>query len=293
MAVVVSVNGRVSGSGDAVVSVLDHGFLFGEGVYEVLRTYGRQPFLFAEHIRRMRDSAAMLALPVPFTDDELLAQVRAVQATADGDEHYIRILLTRGVGDLSYDPAATTTPTVVIIVKPLPSTPVEWFERGVKVSLVGVTRNHPGSVNPRIKSNNLLNNALAMHEAIRSGGVEALMKNYRGELVECSTSNFFLVRDGALHTAPLDAGLLAGITRAFVHQLAKDLGIPSYERTLYEADLATADEAFFTSTTREIVPVVHVDDRTIGDGTPGRVTRRLLGAFRERAEAVAAAPAHA
>ncbi len=290
MAIVVSVNGRISGSDDAVISVLDHGFLFGEGVYEVLRTYRRQPFLLAEHTQRMRDSAAMLALPVPFTNDELLAQIRAVQATADGDEHYIRILLTRGVGDFTYDPTARTTPSVVIIVKPLPPTPDDWFERGVTVSLVSVTRNHPGSVNPRIKSNNLLNNALAMHEAIRKGGVEALMKNYRGELVECSTSNFFLVRDGAIHTAPLDAGLLAGITRAFVHRLANDLGIPSYERTLYEADLVTADEAFFTSTTREIVPVVRVDDRTIGTGTPGPLTRRLLEAFRERAAAVAASP---
>ena len=293
MAIVVSVNGRISGGDDAVISVLDHGFLFGEGVYEVLRTYRRQPFLFAEHVQRMRDSAAMITLELPFTDDALLAQVSAVQAVADGDEHYIRILVTRGVGDFSYDPTVNTTPSVVIIVKPLPVTPREWFEQGVKVSLVGITRNHPGSVNPRIKSNNLLNNALAMQEALRRGGVEALMKNYRGELVECSTSNFFIVRNGAIHTAPLDAGLLAGITRDFVHRLARDLGIRSFERTLHEADLAEADEAFFTSTTREIVPVVHVDDRTVGAGTPGPVTRRLMEAFSERVAALAATPASA
>lgn len=285
MAVAVSVNGRITDGHDAVVSVFDHGFIFGEGVYEVLRTYGHRPFLFSEHLVRLRDSAAMIALDVPFTNDGLLAQVREVQARADGDEHYIRILLTRGVGEFSYDPKACPTPSVVIIVKPLPPTPADWYARGVTVSLVSVTRNHPGSVNPRIKSNNLLNNALAMQEAIRRGGVEALMKNYRGELVECCQSNFFLVRDGALHTAPLDAGLLGGLTRAFVHALARDLGIPSYERTLYEADLAMADEAFLTSTTREIVPIVRIDDRVIATGTPGPVTQRLLAGFRERTEA--------
>ena len=167
-----------------------------------------------------------------------------------------------------------------------PPAPPAWcYERGIPVSLVSVTRNHPGSVNPRIKSNNLLNNALAMQEALRKGSVEALMKNYRGELVECCQSNLFLVRDGAIHTPPLDAGLLGGITRAFVHTLAADLGIPSYERTLYEADLATADEAFLTSTTREIAPIVRVDDRVIGGGAPGTLTVRLLDALRAHAVA--------
>ncbi|MBL8140527.1 MAG: aminotransferase class IV [Acidobacteria bacterium] len=293
MAVAVSVNGRITDGDHAVVSVFDNGFVFGEGVYEVLRTYGHQPFLYDEHIERLRHSAGMLGLPVPFTNDELLAQIRAVQAHAEGKEHYIRILLTRGVGEFSYDPASCPTPTVVIIVKPLAETPDSWYEAGTRVSLVSVTRNHPGSVNPRIKSNNLLNNALAMQEAIRKSSVEALMKNYRGELVECCQSNFFVVRDGAIHTAPLDAGLLAGITRAFVHTLAGELGIPSYERTLYEADLDTADETFTTNTTREIVPVVRIDDRVIGSGTPGPVTRRLIAAFRRHAAATSLHPAQA
>lgn len=291
MAVAVSVNGRITDEANAVVSVFDHGFVFGEGVYEVLRTYDRQPFLYDEHMQRMRDSADMLALPVPFTNADLLDQIRDVQAQADGEEHYIRILLTRGVGELSYDPGACPTPSVVIIVKPLGDTPDDWYTRGTQVSLVSVMRNHPGSVNPRIKSNNLLNNALAMQEALRRGSVEALMKNYRGELVECCMSNFFLVRDGAIFTAPLDAGLLSGITRAFVHRIATELGIPSYERTLYEADLDSADEAFFTSTTREIVPVVRVDERVIASGRPGPITLRLLARFREHAVSLSAAMA--
>ena len=163
--------------------------------------------------------------------------------------------------------------------------PTRVFEHGVQIALVGITRNHPGSVNPRIKSNNLLNNALAMQEALRRGGFEALMKNYKGEIVECSQSNFFVVKQGVLATPPLDAGLLAGVTRAFVLDIAKACRLECEERPLFEGDLDTADEAFLTSTTREVVPVVRVDDRVIGAGRPGPVTRQLLAEFRARAAA--------
>jgi len=292
MAAVVNVNGRICGERDAVVSVFDHGFVFGEGVYEVLRTYHRQPFLFDAHMRRMRASAAMIALDVPFTDAELLSRVRAtMDAGIELREAYIRILLTRGVGEFSYDPRSCPEPTVVVIVKPFVAPPADVFERGVGVTLVDVTRNHPRSVNPLIKSNNLLNNALAMQQAIRHGGFEALMKNYRGEICECSQSNFFVVRAGEVLTPPLEAGLLAGVTRAFVFELGGQCGIPVREATLLEEDLREADEAFLTSTTREIVPVVRVDGLTIGNGTPGPVTRQLMAAFRERTQAATAAPA--
>jgi branched-chain amino acid aminotransferase len=286
MTAVVNVNGRICGEQDALVSVFDHGFVFGEGVYEVLRTYNRQPFLFDAHMRRMRDSARMIALDVPFTDDELMERIRAtMDAAPDLAEAYIRVLLTRGVGELSYDPRSCPAPTVVVIVKPHVAPAPEVFTRGVKVALVDVTRNHPRSVSPRIKSNNLLNNALAMQQAIARGGFEALMKNYRGEICECSQSNFFVVRRGEALTPPLDAGLLAGVTRAFVLDLATKCGVGAREQVLYEDDLATADEAFLTSTTREIVPVVSIDDRRIGPGTPGPVTRRLLEEFRREANA--------
>jgi branched-chain amino acid aminotransferase len=285
----VFVNGRVTDAAAATIPVFDHGFLYGEGVYETLRTYGREPFLFAEHAARLRRSAALIALDVPFTDARLRAYVgETMEAQGGADEAYIRILLTRGVGALTYNPAACPTPSLVIIVKPFPEPPASHVSDGVGVTLVDIRRNHPHALNPRIKSNNLLNNALAMQEALRKGGDEALMLNQAGELTECSQSNFFLVIDGAVVTPPLEAGLLPGITRAFVLSLASEIGIAAREVTCTTGDLGRADEAFLTSTTREITPVVAVDGRPIGAGRPGPVTRRLLEAFRARVRAVTA-----
>jgi branched-chain amino acid aminotransferase len=289
MAAMVNVNGRMFDEEHAVVSVFDHGFLYGEGVYETLRTYHGRPFLFDRHMRRLRNSAAMLALPVPLTDDQIAARfdetMRAARLGDGGREAYIRLLVTRGVGDLSYDPAATPAPSMVVIVKPQVDPPREVFERGVKAALVPVVRNHPGSVNPLIKSNNLLNSALAMQEAVRRGAFEGIMRNYRGELAECSTANLFVVKGGAALTPPLDAGLLPGITREFLFEVGAELRIPVREQVLRDPDLFGADEAFLSSTTREIVPIVQVDDRTIGNGQPGPVTKALLRQFRQRAHA--------
>jgi branched-chain amino acid aminotransferase len=289
MAATVNVNGRISGQDHAVISVFDHGFLYGEGVYETLRTYNGQPFLFDRHMKRLRTSAGMLALTVPLSDAEIGARFRAtVTAAKLGDapdrEAYIRMLVTRGIGELTYDPAACPTASVVVIVKPHVDVPIGWIERGVKVSLVGVVRNHPSTVNPLIKSNNLLNNALAMQEAFRRGAVEGVMRNYRGELAECTQSNLFVVTNGAALTPPIDAGLLPGITRAFLFEVGAAHGIPVREQVLRDDDLLTADEAFFTSTTRELVPIVTVDDRTVGSGRPGPVTQALLEGFRRRAQ---------
>ena len=285
MAATVNVNGRISGERDAAISVFDHGFLYGEGVYETLRTYNGRPFLYDRHVRRLRRSAAMIVLDVPFTDDELAARIRDTTAAAKMGqaEAYIRVLLTRGIGELTYDPKATPTPSLVIIVKPNVDPPAEAFEKGVKVCLSPILRNHPESVNPMIKSNNLLNNALAMQEALRRGGIEAIMRNYRGELTECTQSNFFIVKNGVALTAPVDAGLLPGITREFVFEVGKDVGVSVRDQVLHDEDLFAADECFLTSTTKEIVPIVQVDDRSIGSGVPGPVTRKLLDAFRKRA----------
>jgi branched-chain amino acid aminotransferase len=276
----VNIDGTLYGRDDARVSVFDHGFLFGEGVYEVLRTYGQRPFLFAEHMRRLRASADRLALSCPLSDEDLLARIRAtVAAAALPGDAYVRILLTRGVGEIVYDPASCPTPTLVIIVKPHVDPPVEALRGGVPLTLASVVRNHPGSVDPAIKSNNLLNNALAMQQAYREGAFEALMKNHRGELCECAQSNIFVVRDGVLLTPPISAGLLVGVTRGFVLECAAALGVPAEERVLHETDLASVQESFLTSTTREIVPVVRIGAQTIGDGAPGPVTRRLMAAF--------------
>jgi branched-chain amino acid aminotransferase len=291
MAATVNVNGRVSDQEHAAISVFDHGFLYGEGVYETLRTYNGQPFLFDRHMKRLRTSAGMLALDVPLSDAAIDARFReTMKAAGLGDsperEAYIRILVTRGIGELTYDPAATPTPSVVVIVKPNVEPSREVFERGVKVALVPVVRNHPGSVNPLIKSNNLLNNALAMQEAFRRGGYEGIMRNYKGELAECTQSNFFIVKGGAALTPPIDAGLLPGITRAFLFEVGVEVGIPVREQVLRDEDLFGADECFLTSTTREAVPIVQVDDRTIGSGVPGPVTRTLLDGFRSKAQAL-------
>jgi branched-chain amino acid aminotransferase len=283
MSATVYVNGTITDSAQAVVPVFDHGFLYGEGVYETLRTYSRAPFLFERHVRRLRQSAALMSLSVPFHDAELRSAIEKTMAAHAGlDEAYIRVLLTRGVGELTYNPAACPTPTLVIIVKPFPAPPEWTFTRGIRVALVSVRRNHPLALNPMIKSNNLLNNALAMQEALKRHGDEALMCNQAGELVECSQSNFFLVRDDTVLTPPLGAGLLPGITREYVLELADALGVPARETTLAPADLDTAQEAFITGTTREVTPVVAVDDRKIGTGAPGPITRRLLEQFRAR-----------
>jgi len=295
MAATVNVNGRVSDQEHASISVFDHGFLYGEGVYETLRTYNGQPFLFDRHMKRLRTSASMLALGVPLSDEAIDARFRdTMKAAGLGDspdrEAYIRILVTRGIGELTYDPAACPTPSVVVIVKPNVDPPKEVFERGVKVALVPIVRNHPGSVNPLIKSNNLLNNALAMQEAFRRGGYEGIMRNYKGELAECTQSNFFIVKDGVALTPPIDAGLLPGITRAFLFEVGAEIGVTVREQVLRDDDLFGADECFLTSTTREAVPIVQVDDRTIGSGAPGPVTLALLDGFRKKAQAMTRRP---
>ncbi|HEV3141336.1 MAG TPA: aminotransferase class IV [Vicinamibacterales bacterium] len=298
MAATVNVNGRVFDQEHAAISVFDHGFLYGEGVYETLRTYNGRPFLFDRHMRRLRNSAGMLALGVPLSDADIGARFReTMRAAGLGDspdrEAYIRILVTRGIGELTYDPAATPQPSIVVIVKQHVAPPAEVFEGGVKVSLVDIVRNHPASVNPLIKSNNLLNNALAMQEAFRRGGYEGIMRNYRGELAECTQSNFFIVKNGAALTPPIDAGLLPGITREYLFEVGAEAGIPVREAVLKDADLFGADEAFLTSTTREAVPIVQVDERRIGAGVPGPVTRALLREFRGHADKLTRAVAHA
>jgi len=284
MAATVYVNGRISSGDEAHVSVFDHGFLYGEGVYETLRTYNRRLFLYDRHVRRLRRSAALIALDIPFSDADLLSAIDQTIARATIDaEAYVRVLVTRGVGELTYDPQATPARTLVIIVKPQIDPPPEVYRDGVRVVIVDIIRNHPGSVNPMIKSNNLMNNALAMQEAIRRDAFEGIMRNYRGELTECTTANLFIVKTGVVLTPPLDAGLLPGITREVIFEIGAAGGVDVREAVLRDEDLYDADEAFLTSTTREAVPIVTVGDRTIGSGRPGPVTLKLLEAFRTAA----------
>jgi branched-chain amino acid aminotransferase len=228
---------------------------------------------------------------VPFDDATVVKWIgQTAEAGGPMEEAYIRILLTRGVGDLSYDLTVTPRPSLVIIVKPFVAPPQRVFDEGIKISLVEIMRNHPASVDPAIKSNNLLNNAMAMQAAYRTGAEEALMCNYRGELSECSQANFFLVRGGAALTPKTSAGLLDGVTRTFMFEVGQEVGIDVREDVLYPKDLATADEMFITSTTRELSPVVRVDDRIVGSGKPGPVTQKLLEGYRKRAQDITRTP---
>jgi len=312
----VFVNGIIKPAREAVVPVYDHGFLYGEGVYETLRTYNGVPFLYDRHIGRLRASAGRILLDVPFSDGALASWIDDTVAAADAHERserrgaagphvasepggvqgappmkeaYIRILFTRGVGELNYDPKSTPDPTTVIIVKPLEEPPARVFEQGINICQVDILRNHPGTVNPLIKANNLLNNALAMQEANRRGGEEGLMCNYRGELSECSQANFFMVRGGVVLTPRSEAGLLEGITRAFLFEVGKEIGVGVQEATLSPKDLETAEEAFITSTTRELSPVTRIDGKPVGNGKVGAITNRMLEGYRRKAQAMTSA----
>jgi branched-chain amino acid aminotransferase len=289
MAGAVYVNGRVTNEADAVVPVFDHGFLYGEGVYEVCRTYDGRVRLLARHLARLRASADLIALPVPFDDASLEARIDETLTAAglrpwhDGlPDAYVRLLLTRGVGELTYDPRGCPTPSLVVIARPHTPPPAHVYEIGVQVAMVDIERNRREALNPQIKSNNLLNNALAMQQALAKGAFEAVMRNHDGRVAECSQSNLFVVTGGVVRTPPVGEGLLPGITRAFVLELCSALGVASEQSVCDDADLLKADEAFLTSTTREIVPVVGVDGHPIGHGHPGPVTRRLLETFRQR-----------
>ena len=282
MRATVNVNGNITDAASAVISVFDRGFLFGEGVYETLRTYNGHPLLLERHFKRFRASAESICLPVPLDDSAFETRINETVAAAKiSGERYIRLILTRGVGELSYDPASCHVASLVVIVKAHAEQPPEVRARGVDIIISSVLRNHPKAINPLIKSNNLLNNALAMQEALRRGASEALMRNHRGEIAECAQSNFFIVRNGAASTPPLESGLLEGVTRNFVFEVGNEVGIPVREAVLSDADLDTADEMFLTSTTREVLPITRIDGREVGSGRPGQITLALGDAFRE------------
>ena len=275
-----SVNGEIAPADQARVSVLDNGFLFGDAVYETLRTYGGRPFHFDRHLARLRRSARRLAIALPDDDGGLTQDADALLRRAANPESYLRIIVSRGAGDVSYRFDRVKGPTVVMIAKPYEPFPDRYYTEGVAIILSSIRRNSPRALDPAIKSCNLLNNILAVREAQARNAEEALLLNHRDEIAEGASTNLFIVKGGAVLTPPLAAGILAGVTRAIFFELLPGLELSLREATLRVPDLLAADEAFLTSTTREAVPIRSVDGRPIGGGRPGPTTRRILEAFR-------------
>jgi branched-chain amino acid aminotransferase len=280
-----SVNGVVTPAAEARVSVLDNGFTFGDSVYETLRTYGGRPFHLDRHVLRLRDSARRLGIALPLGDGELAARVDAVLARAGNEESYIRLIVSRGVGDISYRFERVAGPTVVVVVKPYEPLPERHYSEGIDVIVSSVRRNHRLALDPGIKSCNLLNNILAMQEAQAKGALEPILLNHEGDVAEGAGSNVFVVKDGGLLTPPLEAGILPGVTRALVLEVARSLGLRAREENLRVADLLGADEAFITSTLKEACPIRAIDGQPVGSGRPGPVTLKVLSAYREYAAA--------
>jgi branched-chain amino acid aminotransferase len=278
-----SVNGIVTRAEDARVSVLDNGFTFGDAVYETLRTYGGRPFARTRHLARLRASAARLGFEIPTPNEELARTLDELLARAGNAESYIRLIVSRGVGDISYHFDRVRGPTVVVAVKPFEPSPAFQYRQGVAVAIVSVRRNHASALDPAIKSCNLLNNVLAVREAQGGGAVEAILLNQDGLVAEGASTNVFTVKDGIAITPPLTAGILHGITREIVLEIAREDGLVVREADLGPDDLRRADEVFITSSTREVMPVRSVDGAVVGGGQPGPITERLLANFRTKA----------
>ena len=275
-----SVNGVITPADEARVSILDNGFTFGDAVYETLRTYGGRPFALPRHLTRLRASAARLGFSLPTSDADLARTMGTLLDRARNPESFIRVIVTRGVGDISYHFERVKGPTVVIAVKPFEGFPAAHHAEGVALTLVSTRRNHRQALDPAIKSNNLLNNVLAVREAQARGAVEAILLNQDGQVAEGASTNVFLVKNGVVMTPPLDAGILQGITREVVLELARGAGVPVREEAVSPEALGQADEIFITSSTREVMPACVLDGRPVGAGRPGPITLRLLEAYR-------------
>lgn len=281
----ISVNGVLGPPEAAAVSPLDRGFLYGDSVYETIRTYGGRPFLLRRHLDRLRRSADRLDIPHDRAPVDIEREVLRTLAGAGSPETAIRVVLTRGPGPIGYDPETCGPPTVVVYARPCPEIPAAWLREGVDVAVVQVRRNSPSALDPAIKSSNLLNNFLAWQEARRQGAYEPVLLNAGEHLTEGATSNVFVVRSERLLTPTLEEGLLEGITRGAVLDLARHDGIETAEEALTADDLRRADEAFLTSTLKGVLPIRRCDGWPIRHGRPGAITRRILALFEALAQA--------
>jgi branched-chain amino acid aminotransferase len=279
MSLKIYISGKLFDKDNAKISVYDHGLLYGDGVFEGMRSYGGKVFRLEQHLERLWNSAKAIALEIPLSRPAMAKAVNDTLAANSITDGYIRLVVTRGAGELGLDPNRTSHPQVIIITDHIKLYPEDYYQNGLEIITASTMRNHPAALSPRIKSLNYLNNILAKIEGLKAGCIEALMLNHKGEVAECTGDNIFLVKHGRLSTPPLDAGILEGITRNAVLELARQAGMDVAETALTKHDVYVAEECFLTGTAAEIIPVVRVDDRPIGNGKPGPLTRELTDRF--------------
>ncbi len=274
-------NGDIVEEKDAKVSVFDHGYLYGDGVFEGIRSYSGRVFRLDEHLDRLYSSAHTIMLNMPLTKAEMREAVLETLKSNNLKDAYIRLIVSRGAGDLGLDPRKCKNSTIVIIADKIKLYPQELCEKGLEIIAVPTRRNIAEAVNPQIKSLNYLNNIMAKIEAIHCGYEEAIMLNNEGYVVECSGDNIFIFSGSTLYTPPDHLGALKGITQAVVGELAEKMNIGIVREVFSRHDVYNAQECFLTGTAAEIIPVVKVDGRTIGSGKPGKITLQLIKEYKE------------
>jgi branched-chain amino acid aminotransferase len=274
------IDGTFYEQSEAKISVFDHGVLYGDGVFEGIRFYQDRVFRLDEHMDRLWDSAKAIALDIPLSRTALIDATLETIRQNDLHDGYIRLLVTRGVGSLGLSPDSCRRPTIVIIAATIALYPDSLYEKGLTLATCSVRRIPPAALSPRIKSLNYLNNILAKIEAQQAGAAEGVMLNEQGYVAECTGDNLFVVKNGVISTPPVNAGILAGVTRAVVFELAKKNGIPIKEEDLTRYDILVADECFLTGTAAEVIAAVQMDRRPIGNGRPGSITLKLVEEFR-------------
>lgn len=281
MGLKIYIDGKYYAKEDAKISVFDHGLLYGDGVFEGIRSYNRLVFKLKEHIDRLYESAKTIMLDVPISKREMINAVISTLKKNNLKDAYVRLIVTRGQGDLGLDPRKCKKPSIIIIADKIFLYPEKFYKEGLEIITVPTVRNFPEALNPQIKSLNYLNNILAKIEATNSGHEEAIMLDSMGYIAECTGDNIFIVKRGELYTPPQCMGTLRGITRDAILDIAEKEKIAKHEHVLTRHELYISDEAFLTGTAAEIIPVVKVDGRVIGNGRPGKITSALMGEFRK------------
>ncbi|OUS00224.1 hypothetical protein A9Q84_02135 [Halobacteriovorax marinus] len=281
METLININGTITTKEKASVSVFDRGFLYGDSIYEVTQTFNRSIFMLEEHLDRLWYSAGKMDMPIDFTREEIITEITRVLTQLDKENVYIRLILTRGEGEIGLDPNLATKNNLVIIAIEKEENPTWWYESGVSMIVAHIHRNPIDALDPNIKSGNYLNNVMAMSEAKKLGAFDAIMLNVDEQVTEATTSNIWIVKDGCIITPPIKAGLLGGITRRSLIKIAKKNELLIREENFNVDELKSADECFLTSTTKLIVPITTIDNSPIGDGKPGPMTSLLLKLYKE------------